>query len=196
MINYRLANKADLIQVAQIHKEQFPTHYLGQFNKSLLVKFYSYLLDEKNVFVVAEEDGKILGFVIGGEWKYIESKLNRFIKENVMSYVWQIAIHPKTWAKSVQKFIGLIHKPKHEYVLLDDTEKYTLLSIATAEFSQGKGVGGGLVDAFEDELKKVGNRYFLSVQDNNYNAIQFYKKKGFEITNQIPGEFQMIKELK
>ena len=195
MVTYRLANKEDLIQVAQIHKEQFPTHYLGQFNKSLLVKFYSYLLDEKNVFVVAEEEKQILGFVIGGEWKYIESKLNRFIKENVMSYVWQIAIHPKTWVKSVQKFIGLIHKPKHDYVLLDDTEKYTLLSIAIAKQSQGKGVGGGLVNAFDAEMKKIGNRYFLSVQDTNDNAIRFYKKKGFVVANEIPGELQMIKEL-
>lgn len=195
MITYRLANKEDLIQVAQIHKEQFPTHYLGQFNKSLLVKFYSYLLDEKNVFVVAEEDKQILGFVIGGKWKYIESKLKRFTKENVMSYVWQIAIHPKTWAKSVQKFIGLIHKPKHDYVLLDDTEKYTLLSIATAKQSQGKGVGSGIVDAFNEEMQKIGNRYFLSVQDTNDNAIRFYKKKGFVVANEIPGELQMIKEL-
>lgn len=195
MIKYRLAKPEDLIQVAQIHKDQFPTHYLGQFNKSLLVKFYSYLLDEKNVFVVAEEDKQILGFVIGGEWKYIESKLNRFIKENVMSYVWQIAIHPKTWAKSVQKFIGLIHKPKHDYVLLDDTEKYTLLSIATAKQSQGKGVGSGIVDAFNEEMKNIGNRYFLSVQDTNENAIRFYKKKGFIVANEIPGELQMIKEL-
>lgn len=195
MINYRLANVEDLIQVAQIHKDQFPTHYLGQFNRSLLVKFYSYLLDENNVFVVAEEDKQILGFVIGGEWKYIESKLNRFIKENVMSYVWQIAIHPKTWAKSLQKFVDLIHKPKHKYVLLDDTEKYTLLSIATAKASQGQGVGGGLVDAFENELKKNGDRYFLSVQDTNEIAIRFYKKKGFVIANEIPGELQLIKEL-
>lgn len=195
MITYRLANKEDLIQVAQIHKEQFPTHYLGQFNTSLLVKFYSYLLDEKNVFVVAEEDKRILGFVIGGEWKYIESKLNLFIKENVMSYVWQIAIHPQTWVKSVQKFIGLIHKPKHDYVLLDDTEKYTLLSIATAKQSQGKGVGSGIVDAFNEEMKKIGNRYFLSVQDTNENAIRFYKKKDFIVANEIPGELQMIKEL-
>ena len=195
MVTYRLANKEDLIQVAQIHKEQFPTHYLGQFNKSLLVKFYSYLLDEKNVFVVAEEEKQILGFVIGGEWKYIESKLNRFIKENVMSYVWQIAIHPKTWVKSVQNLICLIHKPKHDYVLLDDTEKYTLLSIATAKQSQGKGVGGGLVNAFDAEMKKIGNRYFLSVQDTNDNAIRFYKKKGFVVANEIPGELQMIKEL-
>lgn len=194
MIKYRLANKEDLIQVAQIHKEQFPTHYLGQFNVSLLARFYSYLLDPKNVFVVAEEDNHILGFVVGGEWKYIESKLNRFIKENMMGYVWQIAINPKTWVKSVQKFIRLIHSPSHDYILLDDTEKYTLLSIATTKQSQGKGVGSGLVDAFDVEMKKIGNRYFLSVQDSNEIAIRFYKKKGFVVANEIPGELQMIKE--
>lgn len=195
MIIYRIANKEDLKQIAKIHKEQFPTHYLGQFNQNLLICFYSYLLDSKNVFVVAEESNRILGFVIGGEWKYIESKLNQFIKENVLKYVWQIAIHPKTWAKSAQKLISLIHKPKHDYVLLDDTEKYTLLSIATAKNSQGKGIGRSLVEAFDAEIKKIGTRYFLSVQDTNENAIRFYKRKGFKQANKIPGELQMIKEL-
>lgn len=195
MITYRLATNEDLIKIAQIHKEQFPTHYLGQFNKSLLVRFYSYLLDGKNIFVVAEDGDQILGFVVGGEWKYIESKLNRFIKENVMRYAWQIVIHPRTWLKSVRKFIGLFYRPKHDYILLDDVEKYTLLSIATAKRSQGKGIGSGLIDAFNDEMKQISNRYFLSVQDNNENAIRFYGKKGFVVANQIPGELQMILEL-
>ena len=196
MVTYRFATSDDLIKVAQIHKEQFPTHYLGQFNKSLLACFYSYLLDESNIFIVAEDGDRILGFVIGGEWKYIETKLNRFVKENVLGYVWQIVIHPNTWVKSVQKFIGLFCKPNHDYKLLDDTEKFTLLSIATAKHSQGQGVGSGLIDAFNEEIKKVGGRYFLSVQESNENAIRFYKKKGFVVANQIPGELQMIMELK
>lgn len=45
MVEYRLTKESDLHQVAQIHKYQFPTHYLGQFSTSLLEAFYRNLLD-------------------------------------------------------------------------------------------------------------------------------------------------------
>ena len=52
MIEYRFAKKEDLLQVAMIHKEQFPTHYLGQFSISLLESFYRNLLDGEYIFIV------------------------------------------------------------------------------------------------------------------------------------------------
>lgn len=67
MIEYRLAKKEDLLQVAMIHKEQFPTHYLGQFSISLLESFYRNLLDGEYIFIVAEDGKQIVGFVVGGE---------------------------------------------------------------------------------------------------------------------------------
>ena len=90
MINYRLALDSDLLQVAQIHKAQFPTHYLGQFSISLLRAFYKNLLDDGHVFVVAEENGEVFGFVLGGEWKKISESLLTSSLTKYVFYNWLI----------------------------------------------------------------------------------------------------------
>ena len=78
---------------------------------------------------------------------------------------------------------------------LDNIESFTLLSIATSKSAQGKGIGSGLISAFNDEMRKLGERYYLSVQDTNARAIGFYKKMGFEEVYKCIGEIQMIKKL-
>lgn len=103
MINYRLALDSDLLQVAQIHKAQFPTHYLGQFSISLLRAFYKNLLDDGHVFVVAEENGEVFGFVLGGEWKKISESLSSFIKKNFVRSLLETSVRPKTWKKVFKK---------------------------------------------------------------------------------------------
>ena len=44
-------------------------------------------------------------------------------------------------------------------------------------------------------MRKLAERYYLSVQDTNARAIGFYKKMGFEEVYKCIGEIQMIKKL-
>lgn len=193
MVEYRLANMADLVQVAKIHKEQFPNHYLGQFSTSLLEKFYKNLLDGGYVFVVADEEGIILGFVLGGEWMKISESLSVFIKKNFLRSLLESSIRPKTWKKSFQKGISMFSHKVSDPNNLDNIERFTLLSISTSKLAQGKGIGSGLIKAFDIEMKKITNRYYLSVQDTNATAIRCYKKNGFVEAYACSGEIQMIK---
>lgn len=195
MIDYRFAKQKDLIQVAQIHKEQFTTHYLGQFSISLLEAFYRNLLDAGYVFIVAEEDGRVLGFVIGGEWERISDSLKTFIKKNLFRSLLESAFRPKTWKKSLLKLVSIFIKKVQDPNNLDSIESFTLLSIATSKDAQGKGIGSGLVKEFNKEMSKITNRYYLSVQDTNERAIGFYKKMGFVVAYRCEGEIQMIKTL-
>ncbi len=195
MINYRLALDSDLLQVAQIHKAQFPTHYLGQFSISLLRAFYKNLLDDGHVFVVAEENGEVFGFVLGGEWKKISESLSSFIKKNFVRSLLETSVRPKTWKKSIQKIVSIFSNKVRDPNNLDNIETHTLLSIATGKNIQGKGVGTGLINAFEKEMIRITPRYYLSVQDTNERAIAFYKKMGFVQAYICPGEIQMIKTL-
>lgn len=195
MIEFRFAKHTDLIQVAQIHKDQFTTHYLGQFSNSLLEIFYKNLLDAGHIFIIAEENGKVLGFVLGGEWKKISESLNLFIKKNLVRSLFESALRPKTWKKSLQKLISLFRNKVQDPNNLDNFESFTLLSIATSKDSQGKGIGTGLIAAFDKDINKITNRYFISVQDTNKRAIHFYKKMGFVEAYKCEGEIQMIKTL-
>ena len=195
MIEYRLATSADLKQVANIHKEQFPDHYLGQFSTTILERFYECLLDAGYIFVVAADEGQILGFVLGGEWTRISETLSRFMKNNFLRSLLESAIRPKTWKKSVQKFKGFFSSKVSDPKNLDNIERFTLLSIATGKDAQGKGIGKGLVERFNIEMRKISTRYYLSVQDTNDRAIRLYHKLGFVDTYLCPGEIQMIKTL-
>lgn len=195
MVEYRHANIQDLSQIAQIHKEQFPTHYLGSFSIILLKRFYSNLLRDDIIFIVASVDDSVLGFVLGGDLKIINGYLNEFIKKNVLRGICESAIRPKTWKKSFRKFWSFFSKKVEDPDNLDNKEKYTLLSIATCKLAQGKGVGSGLVSFFDESLKMLGNRYYLSVHDSNINAIRFYQKNGFVEAYSFPGEIQMIKTI-
>lgn len=195
MIEYRLARESDLHEVARIHKDQFPTHYLGQFSTSLLETFYRNLLDAGYVFVVAVKEETVIGFVLGGEWKKISRSLSLFMKHNFIRSLGESVIRPKTWKKSILKVVSLFGNKVSDPNNLDNLEKFTLLSIATSKQSQGKGIGRGLISAFDTEMKKIANRYYLSVQDTNFNAIKFYKKNGFVEAYSCVGEIQMIKTL-
>lgn len=195
MIKYRFAKHLDIIQVALIHKEQFKNHYLGQFSISLLIAFYKNLLDAGYVFIVAEEDGRILGFVLGGEWKMISDSLKTFMKRNLVHSLFESIFLPQTWKKSIQKMVSIFQKKVHDPNNLDNIESFTLLSIATSKDSQGKGIGSALVVAFNNEMKKVTKRYYLSVLANNERAIGFYKKMGFVEAYRCKNEIQMTKTL-
>jgi ribosomal protein S18 acetylase RimI-like enzyme len=196
MVIYRNTVEADLNKIAKIHKQRFPDHYLGKFSVSLLYKFYKNLLDSNQIFLVAEEDNKIVGFVVGGDIKVIKERLNLFIKRNVLYYSLEILVRPNTWSKSIEKIKRMFIKQPEGYYNLDDYEPYTLLSIATALEAQGKGVGSGLIKAFDNEISKIGNHYHLAVMESNISAIKFYEKNGFEIANKLPDELQMMKYIK
>ena len=97
--------------------------------------------------------------------------------------------------KSIQKIVSIFSNKVRDPNNLDNIETHTLLSIATGKNIQGKGVGTGLINAFEKEMIRITPRYYLSVQDTNERAIAFYKKMGFVQAYICPGEIQMIKTL-
>ena len=81
-------------------------------------------------------------------------------------------------------------------------------SIAVDPDYQGKGTGGLLLDAIEREMSSRGFvNSVLEVRDRNIQAINFYRKHGYEITEHMPkyyhelyegsrGAYRMIKDLK
>ncbi len=87
-------------------------------------------------------------------------------------------------------------------------ESADIESIAVDPANQGNGTGGLLLDAIEQEMKARGfSSSVLEVRDRNTQAINFYRKHGYEIIEHMPkyyhelyegsrGAYRMAKSLK
>lgn len=65
MVSYRLAEKKDLKEISLIHIEAFPNYFLTTFGENLIYKFYESYLENNQIFVVAEKDNRVIGFILG-----------------------------------------------------------------------------------------------------------------------------------
>lgn len=191
----RNALATDLTDVAEIHKNQFSDHYLGQFSIELLRLFYSGFLNRDIIFLVSEVDGRVCGFVVGGNLKSINRCSSIFIKDNISLYTREIFLRPHTWVKSLKKLFNLLFRKNVPAESLDYIMEYTLLSISVCPSFQGKGIAGQLVTAFDSNMKEYSDEYFLSVKDTNARAISFYEKNGFVKERHFSGEVQLIKKI-
>lgn len=61
--------------------------------------------------------------------------------------------------------------------------KWTIYKIATAKPARNKGIGRALITALADIAKEKGAGLRLKVTEDNDNAIDFYRRNGFEIVD-------------
>ena len=62
-----------------------------------------------------------------------------------------------------------------------------LISLAVAEEYRGRGIGSSLLNIFLKFLKEKNiDSAYLEVSVENYNAIEFYRKRGFKIVDSLP----------
>ena len=69
-IKYRLAKRPDARQIANLHWESSkkqPSSFMFKLGALFLVKYYRYILDEKNsvILCAVDENDNLLGFVSG-----------------------------------------------------------------------------------------------------------------------------------
>ena len=65
MIVYRKAQHDDLYNIAKVHVECFHDYMISKLGNRLVVNYYKEFLEEDNLFVIAEEENKIVGFCMG-----------------------------------------------------------------------------------------------------------------------------------
>lgn len=59
-------------------------------------------------------------------------------------------------------------------------------AVGVAEDVQGRGVGGRLMDAAEEEIFQAGPNVFLLVTSTNTGAQRFYERRGYRRVGEIP----------
>ena len=181
----RQATSEDLKQVAAVHKTCFPESFSTALGEKLLVKFYAeYLQSVPELFLVAEEEGKICGFCMG---YYCEENpyMKRFFKHNLFAAGLRIAGQLLIGNKAAwRKFTSTFSK-KAEFKPLGEEYKTgvqdgDLLSICVLPDTRGSGAAQELISAYEAVLKEHGRKNcILTVAVDNPRAIRFYERNGY-----------------
>ncbi len=174
-----------LHEVASVHKSLFGDHLLGQLSIGMLERFYhSYFVDDNNVFLVAMNADKVIGFVLGGDGSRMNEAKARFLKRYYFSFALEIVVRPMAFKMLIRQYWqGRKQSCENKKLRV---APYRLLSIGVLPEYQGTGLSHKLLSSFEDVLRRrfmhsseCSFEYGLSVHKDNVKAIKFYYKEGF-----------------
>lgn len=172
------SNEKELInEIVTIHLNTFTGFFLTFMGRGFLIQMYqSYCDYDESGLLVAEEDGKALGFLafssnFSGLYKFM-------IKTRLIQFGWYsigaFFRRPSAFMHIISAFL----KPgeaKRE-------EKYVeLSSIGVDPNVKSKGIGSKLIDALKDNVDFNKFAYINLETDavDNEGAIHFYEKNGF-----------------
>lgn len=184
-IQYRNAQRDDLVEVANIFIAAFPDsikHYVGgSIAPAVLVDAFAICLDaEPEAFIVAVTENRVIGYIIA------PSCFSRLIgvaiwHGHLMHLAWRwlmgqygIGFHPVRIA--ARNWLALAHEAREERL----HSEARILSIAVDPQVQGHGVGTELLHHGLAYLEKQQvTRVRLEVRPENTPAIHLYEKFGF-----------------
>lgn len=155
--------------------------------------FYKeYLLDNPELFVVAEDENqRIVGFCMG-YYMDKDDQMQNFMRKNRYRVAWKTVLlllsgNKPTWKKILAR---LKHKPdvsdwtivndKYEHIL--NNQRGDLLSVCVLPECRGNGYAQGMMDLYLDSMKSHGRKLcLLSVLADNLRARRYYERNGFEL---------------
>lgn len=171
----RNINKEDLSSISLLHKKVFDKSYFSvYYSINDLNNYFKSLIKMNDYCFIAELNNKIAGYLIGGEKTQIA--VDQFLLENRLRIVYYIFRYPKLMLIVLRKIFRKYFGDKKN----SKTRLRLFLIGVDPQFTR-QGVGNKLIERFEISLRKNGfNCYGLYVKKNNYNAIKFYDKNGFQ----------------
>lgn len=217
MITIRPATLSDMYNVSVVHrkcfpaKEHFSTLMGGEELNNLTELMYKEYLLEDNLFFVAEEKGRIIGFCMG--FYYGSKAMQNFYRKYKSLFTRKcfsllLQGYPLAWKKlntaTLEKYRNLKSKLLHKdctlrYILVSEDiniPSASLLSIAVLPEYQGKGVSQMLINEFGQLLRTNGvHAYTLSTWNNNDRAIAFYNRIGMRKRGYKQNILQFIRDL-
>lgn len=197
-MSIRSAEDRDLPAIAAIHKSRFGSHFLGQYSRRLLIRYYGSFLG-KSVFIVHESADGVDGFVLGGESAQMAACRARFVRSNLPRSLWETLMRPRLWLEAIRCGFAAVNtsRPKSDQMTETSVKSnLRLLSIAVSKEAMGMGVASALVAGFEETIQNAHAReYGLSVYKSNRRAVRFYEKLGFEVERETKKSFSYRKRL-
>lgn len=188
------ATDNDIFKVASIHKQQFPTHFLGKYSVRLLSAYYKAFLDN-SIFLVSRDNDEVNGFVVGGFASNLSCGRRDFLTQNKVLYITETILRPNTYLGVLSRLKSVASSMQKTKGSNSVTDEIFILSIAVDKNYMGKGIAQELCHAFEESIKPDASEYGLYVRCDNKRAVKFYEKMGFKVNKQVGDEFYLTKRI-
>lgn len=177
------ANPDYIKAIAELHKKAFPTFFLTQLGVPFLKTLYSgYMEDKDSGIIVAEEDGRLVGFIA------YSNDYPRFYKGLIKHHLIKFAFcslgaairHPSF----IKRLLGAFKKSES----VVKTERYVeLASICVDPEIESRGTGTQLIDYLKS-IVDFDTYAYINLEtdaDGNDGANRFYVKNGFKLEREF-----------
>jgi GNAT superfamily N-acetyltransferase len=181
-MRFRKAVKKDADELAELHAEYIHWGFLTSLGTVVLRTVYASLAEyPEGAVMIAEENGKIAGFVSGVSG--LKNYYSFFFRKHFFKVFPQVIKRPMVLCKALETLrYPFKSRGKDPGACLPDNE---LLAIVVRRGYQGKGVARGLFDSIGKWFDAKGEGTFkTTVGDNNSQSITFFKKMGCRIVGE------------
>ena len=199
--NYRDANICDLDVVTDVHMTAFPGFFLTTLGAAFVRTMYkAFLLNPGGIFVVNEASDGVAGFAVGALKASNKDKqlAIRLLPQFIWAVIPAIILSP---VRVLMRILAQFFAQGGDELNVPEGAA-VLRSIGVRPEIKGRGVAGGLLNAFEQRATQMGATSVALTTDvlDNERAIKFYRKHGYEVLQKFTqGKqrpmFLMLKEL-
>ncbi len=193
----RNARREDVAMVARLHIQAFPGFFLTSMGYSFLCELYQgFLSQSAGIFLVAEEEGNLIGFATGAVAP--EQFFADLRKRRALWFLWHAlpALLRRPSLVLRKLYSALFYRGDKPTQLEGGA---LLSSIGVKPSDVGKFSGSVLLQTFEDAVWSQGALfvYLTTDQQDNERANRFYIRNGYRIESQFrSGKRPMFRYLK
>lgn len=164
-------------ELAKLHMKAFPAFFLTQLGFPFLKTLYKgYLDDKESGIIIAEDKGKILGFIAYS--KDYPKFYKELIKHKIIQFAWCSVLATIRHPSFAKRLLGAFKKSDS----VTKNEKYVeLASICVDPTIKGEGVGTKMIEYLKSntDFKSYAYINLETDADNNETVNSFYQKNKF-----------------
>ena len=177
------SNSDYIRSVAELHKRAFPSFFLTQLGVPFLQTLYTgYLEDKDSGIIVAENNGKLVGFIA------YSNDYPRFYRGLIKNHLIKFAICSAGAAIRHPSFIKRLFRAFKKSESVVKTERYVeLASICVDPICESKGIGSALIDYLKG-IVDFNTYAYINLEtdtDGNESVNRFYVKNGFTLEREF-----------
>ncbi len=176
-------DKELIFEISELHKKAFPTFFLTQLGSTFLkTLYYGYLEDSNSGIIIAEKNGKLMGFIAysNNYPQFYKGLMKKHIIKFAICSVGAAIRHPSF----IRRLLGAFKKSES---VVKDEAYVELASICVDPSEKGNGIGSLLIEYLKSIVDFSVYKYINLETDayDNEVANRFYIKNGFLLSRQF-----------